>query len=171
MKAPRDGLLPSFAVLNRQGVLLTQADHVERQSRHPAHGVEGFGIQRDDVAVVPTDGLRIAVRGSGRKKPGRRGSVIDGGAEAVRNYRAPGAYVVRVEGPTAVLAPYLLARLLTAPNMAGAVARCKRAGCAHFVVVATGKPGPPRQFCSAACREWARELDKARTQRRPRKQR
>jgi hypothetical protein len=127
---------------------------------------QGFGENPFDAEMAfPATSLRFAVRNAGRQKPAKRGSVIDGGVTALRNYRASGAYVLRVQGPTVELVPFLLGHLLTAPNMTS-VKRCERQGCAHFVTE-TGEPGPPPRFCSAACREWNRELlEKRKTRRR-----
>lgn len=126
---------------------------------------QGFGENPFDAAMeFPASSLRFAVRSAGRLKPAKRGSIIDGGVTALRNYRAPGAYVLRVQGPTMELVPFLLGHLLTAPDMV-AVKRCERQGCSHFVTE-TGEPGPPQRFCSAACREWNRELKQRRKPRR-----
>lgn len=119
---------------------------------------------------LPATSLRFAVRNVGRQKPTKRGSIapgrVAGGVTALRNYRAAGAYVLQVMGPMLELVPYLVAHLLTAPNMAS-VKRCERQGCTHFVITATAKRGRPQRFCSAACREWNREDElKRRTQRR-----
>jgi hypothetical protein len=113
--------------------------------------------------------LRFAVRNAGRQKPAKRGRIdagggrriVVGGVTALRNYRAAGAYVLQVMGPMLELVPFLVAHLLTAANMAG-VKRCERQGCAHLVITATAKRGRPQQFCSAACREWNRELEQQR---------
>lgn len=126
---------------------------------------QGFGENPFDAEMeFPASSLRFAVRSAGRQKPAKRGSIIDGGVTALRNYRAPGAYVLRVQGPTMELVPFLLGHLLTAPDMV-AVKRCKRVGCSHFIGTATAAVGAPKQFCSAACREWNRELE----QRKPRR--
>jgi hypothetical protein len=129
---------------------------------------QGFGENRfDAVMAFPATSLRFAVRNAGRQKPARRAGRISGGVTAVRNYRAPGAYVLRVQGPMQALVPFLLGHLLTAPNMAS-VKRCERRGCPHFVITATAKRGRPQRFCSAACREWNRELEQQQKQRRKR---
>jgi hypothetical protein len=114
---------------------------------------------------LPATSLRFAVRNVGRQKPAKRGSVVAGGVTALRSYRAAGAYVLQVMGPTLELVPYLVAHLLTAPNMAS-VKRCERRGCVHFVITATARRGRPQRFCSAACREWNRELEHQRKTRR-----
>jgi hypothetical protein len=128
---------------------------------------QGFGENPFDADLAfPASSLRFAVRNAGRQKPAKRGSVVAGGVTALRNYQAPGAYVLRVQGPTLELVPFLLGHLLTAPGMAS-VKRCGRRGCRHFVITATAKRGRPQRFCSAACREWNRELEQQRkTQRR-----
>lgn len=109
--------------------------------------------------------LRLSIRSARRRKPSKRGSVTAGGVTALRNYGASGAYVLRAQGPLADVVPFLLAHLLTAPGMV-AVIQCERPGCTHFVIAATGKRGRPQRFCSAACREWNRELEQRRKQRR-----
>lgn len=124
-----------------------------------------FVAQNVHDLALPLASLRFAVRGAGRQKPAKRGSIIDGGVTALRNYRAPGAYVLRVQGPTMELVPFLLGQLLTAPDMV-AVKRCRRPGCSHFIGTATAAVGAPKQFCSAACREWNRELEQQRKPRR-----
>jgi hypothetical protein len=112
--------------------------------------------------TLPATSLRFAVRSARRQKPKKRGSVgIDGGLTALRNYRAPGAYVLQVYGSTIELAPFLVAHLLTQADMV-AVKRCRRSGCTKFIVTATAARGAPKQFCSAACREWSRELEQQR---------
>lgn len=119
---------------------------------------QGFGENPFDADMAfPASLLRFAVRNTGRQKPAKRGSVIDGGVDALRAYRAPGAYVLRVQGPTMELVPFLLGHLLLAPSMV-AVKRCEGLGCSHFVTE-TGEPGPPQRFCSTTCREWNRELE------------
>lgn len=112
---------------------------------------QGFAATAANL-FLPATSLRFAVRSAGRQKPAKRGSIIAGGAAALRNYRAPGAYVLQMHGPTLELVPFLVAQLLTAPNMAS-VKRCERQGCAHFVITATAKRGRPQQFCSKSCRE------------------
>lgn len=128
---------------------------------------QGFGdpTLKDLSVAVPS--LRFAVRGTGRRPPARRGSVIDGGVATQRAYRAPGAYVLTVQGPTLELVPFLLMQLLTAPDMVS-VKRCERQGCPHFVITAAAKRGRPQRFCSAACREWNRELTQRQKARRKR---
>ena len=119
---------------------------------------QGFGENPYDAAMsFPLSSLRFAVRGAGRQKPAKRGSVVAGGVTALRNYRAPGAYVLRVQGPMLELVPYLVGVLLTAPGMT-AVKRCERRGCSHFVAE-TGKKGAPQRFCSKPCRERNAELE------------
>jgi hypothetical protein len=126
---------------------------------------QGFGENPFDAEMsFPASSLRFAVRNAGRQKPAKRGSIVDGGVTALRNYRAPGAYVLRVQGPMLELVPFLLGHLLTAPNMAS-VKRCERQGCTHFVIAATAKRGRPQRFCSAACREWNREQQQRKTRR------
>lgn len=129
---------------------------------------QGFGepwLQDPDICSFALDRLRIAVRGAGRRKPAKRGSVIAGGVTALHNYRAPGAYTFVVRGPLRALLPFLLGHLLLAPNMV-TVGRCERQGCGHYVITATGKRGRPQRFCSAACREWNREHESQRKARR-----
>jgi hypothetical protein len=127
---------------------------------------QGFGENPFDAEIAfPASSLRFAVRNAGRQKPAQRGSIVAGGVTALRNYRAAGAYALRVQGPVLELVPFLLGHLLTAPNMAS-VKRCERQGCPHFVITATAKRGRPQRFCSAACREWNRELEQQRKSRR-----
>jgi len=120
---------------------------------------QGFGDANEgDLSNLssPLTSLRFAVRSAGRQKPAKRGTVTGGGVTALRKYRAAGAYVLQVMGPTLELVPYLVAHLLTAPNMAS-VKRCERQGCPHFVIAATGKQGRPSKFCSKTCGQWNRE--------------
>ena len=135
---------------------------------------QGFGnpTLQGDMMSVPIGALRIMLRGTGRQSPKLgKFDVTEGGSplrrglvKRLRDYRAPGAYVLGVRGPMRDLMPFLLAHLLTAPSMAS-VKRCERQGCAHFVITATAKPGRPQRFCSAACREWSKELKQQKTRR------
>jgi hypothetical protein len=144
----------------------------------------GDGLMGDlKDSFLPLTGLGIAVRHAGRREPYRRrttriivgGSEIKrvhpvvGGAVAQRAYRAAGAYVKQVYGPKTVLVPFLLAELLTAPDMV-AVKRCQTQGCRHFVVADTATRGPRRKFC-LTCRplnakQRERQLKRQRKQRR-----
>ena len=124
---------------------------------------QGFGDNAD--LSFPVASLRFALRGANRRKPGRRGSIVDGGVTAVRRYQASGAYVLRVQGPLTELVPFLLAQLLTAPNMV-TVNRCERRDCQHYLITATGRRGRPQRFCGAWCREWTREQQKTKRTRR-----
>ena len=104
----------------------------------------------------PAVSLRFAVRSAGRPKPVWRDSangkrVLAGGDKALRDYRAAGAYVLKVRGATVELMTFLVAHLLTQPDMV-AVRRCQRPGCSHFIIAATAARGRPQTFCSASCR-------------------
>lgn len=82
---------------------------------------QGFGS--DDMGDLsqlsfPTTSLRSALRSGERRKPaGRRtkngARVIDGGSQALREFRAAGAYVLDVHGDTIELVTFLVAHLLT----------------------------------------------------------
>ena len=134
---------------------------------------QGFGENPFDAEMeFPASSLRFAVRNAGRQKPAKRSvkrggklGGIDGGVTALRNYRAPGAYALRVKGPTPELVPFLLGHLLTAPDMVS-VKRCERQGCTRFVITATAKRGRPQRFCGEGCRGLNRELEQQRKRRR-----
>jgi len=132
---------------------------------------QGFG-DFDAESEFPASSLRFAVRSAGRQNPKLgKFDVTKGGSplrrglvKRLRDYRAPGAYVLRVKGATIELVPFLLGHLLTAPDMVS-VKRCKRVGCPHFIGTATAAVGAPKQFCSGACRELNKQLE----QRNPRR--
>lgn len=138
---------------------------------------QGFGDPTLADLSFPASSLRFAVRSAGRRKPGWRDSrkgthVVEGGAEALRDYRAAGAYVLQVQGPTVDLVPFLVAHLLTQPEMV-AVRRCERSGCERFLITATAARGRPQTFCSASCRvrnaeQLQQRRDRSRTRRRAR---
>lgn len=123
---------------------------------------QGFGDQTLADLAFPGASLRFAVRSSSRVKPkwhinrGTGKKVVMGGAKALRDYHAAGAYVLQVHGPMTELVPFLIAHLLTQPGMV-AVRRCPAPGCQHFLVTAAAARGRPQIFCSGSCRLRAAE--------------
>jgi hypothetical protein len=126
---------------------------------------QGFGEPSLQDFDMPLRSLRMQVRGVGRQKPKidrfdvtENGSPMRKGfAKKLRAFHEPGAYVLHVRGPISDLVPFLLAHLLTAPNMV-AVNQCQRPGCSGLVVQ-TGQQGPPQKFCSELCRGWNRAIE------------
>jgi hypothetical protein len=110
------------------------------------------GFDGTQLGLLPLPSLRFAVRSTQRKAPGKLSRASNGERRA---YRAPGAYVLQVDGTIADLVTYLVLHLLTGPDVT--IGRCpapapytKDTRCNRFVVT-TGQ-GRPRVFCSEACR-------------------
>lgn len=131
---------------------ITDGQLGELESRLSILLEQGFGDKSMSILRFPTTSLAFAVRSAGRQTPSRRKGThsIVGGVQALRDYRAAGAYVLRVQGNTLELVPFLAAHLLTQPGMV-AVRRCQRLGCPHFVITATAARGAPQKFCSQSC--------------------
>ena len=98
--------------------------------------------------------LFLAIRSAGRQRPGWlggvKGGVRSGGARALRDYRAAGAYVLQVSGNTIDLVMFLAAHLMTQAGMV-TLRRCARDGCDHVLVTGAVARGAPKRFCSESC--------------------
>ena len=134
-------------------------------------GFGDFGTPTANDVTLPLTKLRFAVQSAKRETPKKeltkKGNYrVVGGKSALDEYRRPGAYQLFVEGPTRQLVPFLLAQLLTAPDMV-ILKRCERVGCSHLVTESR-KRGGVQRFCSAACGAWTRELEKEQQPRRKR---
>jgi hypothetical protein len=113
---------------------------------------------------LPAGSLRFSIRSAGRQRPKgipgvTGGRTPAGGANAVRDYRGSGAFVLQVDGRDVDLVPFLVAHLLTQPEMVS-VRRCARSGCDRYLVTALAKKGRPRTFCSTGCGDMNRAEQK-----------
>jgi hypothetical protein len=124
---------------------------------------------------VPVSSLHVWLRGNPRVKPKYTESNEQGNRwlpqrdTARRAYRAPGAYVQRVEGALQHVVPYMLTHLLTLPNMV-AVQQCGSPNCGN-VIVNTPRAGAPRHYCPrcAAVRGHEQRNERKRKYRRRRR--
>lgn len=117
----------------------------------------------DHARVIEYPSLRFGVRGTGRPPLGTPLAPAKGTLrarfserEALRRYRAPGAYVLLVDGTLLDMVPFLALHLLKEPGMAR-LTRCPAPApndwtqrCGKFVL--THGMGRPSIFCSEGCK-------------------
>ena len=121
------------------------------------------GFQKNEAWSDDYVSLDFGVRNARRRAPGKLTRV---GRRARAAYMAPGAFVLRIRAPLLDLVPFLVAHLLTAPDVL-TIGRCAapapnnwKERCGHFLIK-FGR-GHPRDFCSKACRTRNHEEQKHR---------